>query len=324
LQLFYARLPALPGAGGGADAKAWLSPQELEDRASVVFIRYQSALHKGNLAALNMFATPELLKSLGGTAAEKPQYRLAVGAVDVQGFAESQGLVKAWIRIRFSASENRDGESRFQERILVFSKSIHAAGGKGDLSCMSCPSCGGPIGSSDQAKCAYCENILSSPAANWVLSEYGGMELLSRLPAARAASVPAAMPSAILASAAAGKSGTNVQIRILSAIVVAALEDNAISEAEERTVLEFARHFGLGPIFVEMLLRKAKQDPAALAERLDMAVAVKWLNNLIMVAVADGEVSPEEEALLTSFARRHGIDGKHVRYALKAASKIQA
>lgn len=320
LQPFYSQLPQVPGA----DAKAWLSPQELEDRASVVFIRYQSALHKGNLSALNMFATPELLKTLGGAGAGRPQYRLAVGAVDLQGFAESQGLVKAWIRIKFSATEDKEGEGRFQERVLVFCKAIDAGTGKGDLSCMTCPNCGGPIETSDQAKCAYCDNVLSNPAANWVLSDYGSTALLSQLPAARmAASNPVAMAIAS-ASAASAKSDINVQIRILSAIVVAAMEDGVISEAEEKTVRDFARHFGLGPIFVDMLLRKAKQNPAALAETLETPVAVKWLNNFIMVAAADGRITPEEEALLISFARRHGIDEKQVRFALKAALKTRS
>jgi hypothetical protein len=324
----YAGLPAVPGA----DAEAWLSPQELEDRASVVFIRYQSALHKGNLGSLNMFATPELLKALGGMGnpsgtggarAEHPLYRLAVGAVDLLGFAESQGLVKAWARIKYSGSDAPAQEGSFQERIMVFCKAIGGATGKGDLSCMTCPNCGGPIESSDQAKCAYCDNVLSSPAANWVLCDYGDTSLLSQLAAARRASAPASGTSQPMVSASTGKSGAGAQIRILSAIVLAAMEDNVITEAEDATIREFARHFGVGPIFVDVILKKAKENPEALAEVLDKPTATRWLNNLIIVAAEDGRITPEEEALLISFAKRQGMDDKQVRLALKAALKIK-
>lgn len=322
LQSYYARLPAIDGT----DSKAWLSPQELEDRASVVFIRYHSALHKGSLAALTMFAAPELLRALGGENREPPLFRLAVGAVDLLGFTEAQGMVKAFIRVKYSGSEHPRQEGDFRERYMVFSKSAAAGTGKGNLSCMTCPTCGGPIGTSDQAKCAYCDNILSSPDANWVLSEFGGRELVAPLTAARAAAMPARAPGG---SPPPTRNAANGQMRILSAIVAAALEDRVITAQEETTIREFARHFGLGPILVDMVLKKAREkaterareNPETLFENVDKPTALAWLNNLIYVAALDGRITPGEEALLLSFTRRHGIEEKQLRFALKNAVK---
>jgi hypothetical protein len=319
LQSYYARLPAIDGT----DSKAWLSPQELEDRASVVFIRYHSALHKGSLAALTMFAAPELLRALGGEKRERPLFRLAVGAVDLLAFTEAQGMVQAFIRVKYSGSERPDQDGVFQERYLVFSKAAAAGTGKGNLSCMTCPSCGGPIESSDQAKCAYCDNILSSPEANWVLSGFGGRELLAPLTAMRSSALsPSGLsPQAPGGNRVSAQSAANGQMRILSAIVAATLEDRIITPQEETTIREFARHFGLGPILVDMVLKKARENPEAMFETVDKPMALTWLNNLILVAAADGRISPEEEALLLSFARRHGIDEKQVLFALKSATK---
>jgi hypothetical protein len=325
LQPYYTRLPAI----AGADSKAWLSPQELEDRASVVFIRYHSALHKGSLAALTMFVAPELLRSLGGEKRQRPLYRLAVGAVDLLAFTEAQGMVKAFVRVKYSGSEQPDQEGVFQERYLVFSKSAEAGTGKGNLSSMTCPNCGGPIESSDQAKCAYCENILSSPTANWVLTEFGGRDLMAQA-AARPQAPSGNNPSVagliadiagLAGMAASAKSAANGQMRILSAIVAATLEDRVITPQEETTIRGFARHFGLGPIFVDMLLNKARANPEALFEAVDKPTALTWLNNLIFVAASDGRIAPEEEALLLSFARRHGIEEKQVNFALESAMK---
>jgi tellurite resistance protein len=313
LQPYYARLPAI----AGTDSKDWLSPQELEDRASVVFIRYQSALHKGSLAALTMFLAPELLRRLSGESRERPLFQLAVGAVDLLAFAEAQGMVKAFIRVKYSGSERPDREGVFQERYLVFSKAADAGTGKANLSCMTCPNCGGPIESSDQAKCAYCENILSSPAANWVLTEFGGRELLAEAAAARSSALSSIAGGGGRPSA----QSANGQMRILSAIVSATLEDGAITPQEESTIREFARHFGLGPILVDIVLKKARENPDAMFEAVDKPTALAWLNNLVLVAAADGRISPEEEALLLSFARRRGIDGKQVQFALKTALK---
>ncbi|MEO7424194.1 MAG: TIM44-like domain-containing protein [Fibrobacteria bacterium] len=326
LQPYYARLPAI----AGADSKAWLSPQELEDRASVVFIRYQSALHRGSLAALTMFVAPELLRLLEGEKSQRPLYRLAVGAVDLLAFTETQGMVKAFVRVKYSGSEQPDQEGVFQERYLVFSKAAEAGMGKANLSSMTCPNCGGPIESSDQAKCAYCENILSSPAANWVLTEFGGRDLMAQAAAMRPQTPSGNNPSVagiiagiagLAGMAASAKSAAHGQMRILSAIVSATLEDRVITPQEETTIRGFARHFGLGPIFVDMLLNKAKANPEALFEGVDKPTALTWINNLIFVAASDGRITPEEEALLLSFARLHGIEEKQVLFALKNASE---
>jgi hypothetical protein len=312
LQRYYSQLPEVPGH----DAKAWLSPQELEDRASVVFIRYQSALHAGGLGSLNKFVTPELLQALGSSHREPKLYRVAVGAVDLVGFAESQGLVKAWVRVKFAGSEEPNQPGPHQVRIMVFSKSIKGEAGKGHMSSMTCPSCGGPIETSDQAKCAYCDNVLSSPAANWVLSDYGGVALLSGLTQTPSpAQARAGLPHA--------KSEAGLQKRILSAIVMASLEDRVITPEEETLIREFARNFGMGDIFVDLILKKAKENPEVLAETIDPGLAVIWLNNFIMVAANDNRITPGEEALLLSFARRNGIAEKQVRFAMQAALKIK-
>jgi hypothetical protein len=194
LEASYSALPV----AGGTDARAWLSPQELEDRASVVFVRYQNALHKGNLSSLALFALPELLQKLSGPGKEPPLFRLAVGAVDLSGFAAVGGLAKAWIRVKFSGAMRPADAPAHQERILVFSKSLDAAMGKNALSSLSCPACGGMLESTDQAKCAYCGTLLASPEANWVLCDYGGNGLLPQAVAPRAVlSAPGNGPGAV-------------------------------------------------------------------------------------------------------------------------------
>jgi tellurite resistance protein len=311
---YYSALPVT----AGTDARAWLSPQELEDRASVVFVRYQSALHRGNLSSLALFAAPELLQRLSGPGKEPPLYRLAVGAVDLSGFSAVAGLAKAWIRVKFSGAPRRADEPEHQERVLVFSKSLDAAMGKNALSSMSCPACGGPLESTDQAKCAYCGAVLASPEANWVLCDYGGNALLSQVMA------PRALPDSAGKTRAAAAAGPGAQFRLLSAMIAAALEDGVISAQEETTIRDFARNFGLGPIFVDTLLRKVKTDPEALNQPIGAQEALRWLNNFIMVAASDGVITAQEEALILAFARRQNLDEGKTRYALKAALRGKA
>lgn len=311
LQEYYAELPETPGS----DAKAWLSPQELEDRASVVFIRYQSALHKGKLNELNNYIAPELFPILKAPEFAQPSYHLSLGAVDLLGFAKAEDNIKAWIKIKYSGSPQPSIEGSYQEKILVFAKAIAAACSKSDLSSMACANCGAPIESSDQAKCAYCDNIFSNVATNWVLVNYGNSELLSELNQSRYKTAPEpAGPNS--------KAETQIQIRLLSAIIIASLEDRIISQSEENTIRHFARHFGMGDIFVDIYLKKAKTDPDSFKDTLDKPLALIWLNNLLMVAAADGKITPEEEALLISFARRNGIEEKQIKLSLQAAQKL--
>lgn len=174
LRKFYDQLPDL----SGVDAAAWLSPQELEDRASVVFIRYQTALQDGSFTSLIPFATPEVrsaMKARGG----RPLFRLAVGAVELLRFQVVQDQVKAFIRVKYSGSELPDILGTNRERFLAFSKALTAGVGKACLSSLSCPNCAAPVGTSDQARCAYCAVDLASPDTGWTLCDYGGPEVLS-------------------------------------------------------------------------------------------------------------------------------------------------
>jgi hypothetical protein len=309
LQTYYGLLQASIG-----DAESWLSPQELEDRASVVFVRYQSALHQKKLALLNTFASPELVKFLEGPGRERPLHQLSVGAVDLQGFSVSNEMVSAYVRVKYSGSETPHDEGTFREKIMVFRKSAAAKAGQGNLSSSTCPSCGGPIESTDQAKCAYCDNVLSSPETNWVFADYGGGQLLAPLAGARAAASSPPIPE---------RPGPGTQVRLLSAIVSAALEDGVITVSEEGTVRDFARHFGLGPIIIDAILLRARADAASMDQPVGAEEAARWLNNFIMVAAMDGRITADEEAILLSFARRHKIEEKKVRFALKAAAPKQ-
>ncbi len=320
LESFYQDLPSI----AGTDSKDWLSPQELEDRASVVFIRYHNALHRGNLGSLNIFLSPELLRKLQSQNLEKPTFQLAVGSVELQGFAKVENDMRAWIRIKYSSAENPREEGTFRERVLVFSKALTAAQGKGNMSSMTCPSCGGPIESSDQAKCAYCEALLSSPETNWVLTGYGSLDLLQEMRVLRSQSEPVASSKGAYFSGGADeqKNASILQSRILSAIIGASLEDQVITEGEEKTIREFARHFGMGHIFVDMLLKKAKENPSFFSEKIDGPLAKMWMNNFILIAASDGIITPDEMALLVSFGKKNGMDEKQIKYALQASLKM--
>ncbi len=301
----YAGLPQLPGGS----AESWLSPQELEDRASVVFIRFQMAIRKKQFQDLNMFASSELLQKWEREKTNlNPLFHLAVGAVDLLSFAATEGMMMTWVRVKYSGSENPQHEGEYRENILVFCKELSAPLSKAGLSSSTCSSCGAPLESSDQAKCAYCGNVFSSPAANWVLRDLGGPELLPR------------KLNAYTPDENKNNTGPRVQLRMLSAIIGAALDDGIITREEENVIRDFARHFGVGEIFVDNLLRRAHEDPSSLMEKMSAGEAERWMTNFVIVAATDGSVTSTEEALLLAFARQQGFAEQKVRFALQNAT----
>ncbi len=164
------------GTQHGVSLLGWLSPEEIEDRASAVFVRLHESFHDGRLADLAPFATQSLLGELEKSGRGRlGLHHLAIGAASLVDVAAEGEAVRATVRVKFSGCtgpEQPVSEAAPFEHHLVFTRNLNSKPSAAGLASLGCGSCGAPIESADQANCTYCKARLDSPDGAWILSGY--------------------------------------------------------------------------------------------------------------------------------------------------------
>lgn len=153
-----------------------LSAQELEDRASALFWRWQACLVERSPARLEGVATPELLAALPSQGLGARRFHdVGVGRVSVQHAAEAGGTQTVRVSVKWRGKEASSGEAALRRTLLTFSRKAGVLTlPKAGLRSLHCSGCGA---AQEQAKpvCVQCGRALNDPALGWVLS---GLEAL--------------------------------------------------------------------------------------------------------------------------------------------------
>lgn len=153
-----------------------LSAQELEDRASAIFWRWQACLVERSPARLEGVATPELLAALPTQGlGERRFHDVGVGRVSVVHAAEEGGTQTARVSVKWRGKEASSGEAALRRTVLAFSRKAGVLTlAKAGLRALHCSGCGA---AQEEAKpvCVQCGRAFNDPALGWVLS---GLETL--------------------------------------------------------------------------------------------------------------------------------------------------
>jgi hypothetical protein len=144
-----------------------LSRQALEDRASVIFWKWIAARATGERARLDRFCLrpgqPELLPTMLSD--------VAVGRCELYSAEVGQdGLDRVRVHVTWSAKVG-DGYVN-TTHILTLARAQDARSPAG-LSSLDCPSCGGALAESDDAKCRWCGEPLAGGKHEWALEAVG-------------------------------------------------------------------------------------------------------------------------------------------------------
>ncbi|MDE2293751.1 MAG: TIM44-like domain-containing protein, partial [Elusimicrobia bacterium] len=188
---------AVPGFAELAAKDPALNTQFLEDRASLVFWRWQWAFSQGTSAPLRAVAADGCCRALETEMARAPVYfrDAAVGAVEVQAVETGSELDLAHVLVKWSGDsfEGPPGKGRergpaLRQHVIVLERKAGAAtDARAGLRSAACPSCGAPASGPDQAKCEYCGAAFNDGARSWVAREIVPVGLWRRPAGAEAA-----------------------------------------------------------------------------------------------------------------------------------------
>ncbi|MBI5239182.1 MAG: TIM44-like domain-containing protein [Elusimicrobia bacterium] len=295
----------VPGWGLLSADDPGLNTQFLEDRASVVFWRWQRALWESGAGPLRGVAADGFCDDLAARLREKPGRHedAAVGAVRVLAVEPGEPHDRAHVLVKWSARG-----SVLQHVLVLGRRRGVKTDGRSGLASARCPACGAPAASREAAACAYCSAPFNDGTRGWVLLEMVPAELWQR----------PELPEAAAAAQASGPWDAQLSpVDGLAVLVSAVTADGRVDPQEMAYLQAYAQARGIAPDAAESVISAANAGALSLPAPRDQAQVRAVLGGLIRMSLADGAIADGELGLLNSFAGTHGLDLSAVRAAIQ-------
>ena len=305
--------------------------QHLEDRASLLFWHWRTAVMHGDVkplgGAFTETATADVQTDLADdTDAEGVRHytgECAVGHVTVAGVlsdaTHDRALVDVvWSGTAFSrrtgAQPERGGMRPARCTLLVLLRPRGAQSGLDDaFSSAHCAGCGAPESVDDRGQCNYCGEATDGGHAGWSVDRVLP-SLSEESRQMKSALRVEGVPTDEFNPLANRTHEPLVKAEILSWMAQVAAVDGVIAPKERASLDALARKTGVKLTEVERLVRSssARNQAEKLGPR-DAREARLWLGAAARTALADGEVSAAEQALLERLVAEFGLLPADVR-----------
>ncbi|MCX5794595.1 MAG: TIM44-like domain-containing protein [Elusimicrobia bacterium] len=295
----------VPGWGLLSADDPGLNTQFLEDRASVVFWRWQYALRRSDAGLMRSVACDRFCAELAEQIRAKPVRHedAAVGRVTVLAVEPGGDFDRAHVGVKWSA------EGSVLQHVLILGrrKGVQTDERSGLVSAR-CPACGAPAESREAAACAYCAHAFNDGSRNWVLLEMVPAGLWQRpsWPESGAAPAPAAAADPDWGAALAPADALAVLVSTITA-------DGRVADQEMAYLQSYAKSRAIPPEVADRVIAAANAGTLHVPEPKDPAQVRAVLRGLIRMSLADGSIADAELKLINSFAGSHGLSLEDVR-----------
>jgi uncharacterized tellurite resistance protein B-like protein/predicted nucleic acid-binding Zn ribbon protein len=333
-----------PGVATLRQRDPQFNPQELEDRASVIFWRRATANRLNAADPLRKVSLPAYCERFDERAkSQRGQRRhyygeCAVGSVELLGVLPAgrgngnepgDAMDRALVEVKWSGQHftaEPDGrliageQSAVSQTLFVLTRQSSAKSNPDkSVSSAHCPNCGAPETGGSSGACEFCGEVLNDASKQWALEddpgtyEERGKTLLTRLRWADngTASAPVAPP--IAARAVPGSSPAAV----LAWMVKMTLADGELEPRERELLITTAQRYGVPESRLDQMIAAAQANTLDLPQPANRNEAQEHLQSMARAALADGKISSEEYALLLSAGERLGLKDYDVKQLLR-------
>jgi hypothetical protein len=322
----------IPGWNALRKVDPGLSLQLLEDRASVVFWRCLMALYfrKRTLAA------PVLFQSLPDVPApwsfaEGGFWKLAAtGSVQVlrcQPASTDKGFQKVVVLLRWSATKAVGDRNKpqlighqkiYAHQITMIRRPSAVTDLEAPFSSFSCRACGAPIDPGGAESCRYCLKPLNDGSYEWVLEAVDLHHAFSET----ATADRQAVDSGNLSAAQTRNLATSIApVDLLIAAIRLLLVDGEVPDAETQFIQGLAKRHNVPQFHLEQCIETAKEslDENVLPANKEQAKIM--MNDLLLVAFADGKVTGLEAEMLLRMSSPLGWTKTDLKQAIARTRK---
>ena len=310
----------LPGIKDIRKIDPLFSPQQLEDRVSVIFWRYMTAYRKGKIAPLKKMATDafcnkqkELFKFSEEGRRVYPA-ECAVGSVETLGVLLSDPMDFALVKLRWSGK--RESISKEGRRRTISDKTIstmvfilvrqHGFKQKSTkLSSAHCPNCGAPVSDELSNACQYCGTVMNDGRTDWVLNDM-------KLPYDPEVRKFMDMFEDDLEEERAEKERISA-LTVAAWMIKTMLADQVIDDKEMKLLKDYAGIYQIPQATLDSLIEGAKNRTLHIPEPADKDEILKWLHMMARMALSDGFISPAEKLLLLHLGKKLNYSAYDIR-----------
>jgi uncharacterized tellurite resistance protein B-like protein len=281
--------------------------QHIEDRASVIFWRKVMADRIAKMDPLMKMSSDEFCKSYQSKLSFNENGErvffddCSVGSVECLGVVQRESMDYLLIEIKWAGNRMKlrtDGnhENQGWDRLKILFVLMRQKGIQTNLShaiqSAHYLSCGAAELEMASNACLYCGEILNSGAHDWVLAEVGDLHSERIIEWKQSLEkVDQSIRSA--------KSNLDLMewvIRIVAA-------DQLLKPEERAAIEKLCSKLGLDDSYAEDLIKTVTRRHGVSVHPPDFTTGREWLAEIANIALADGEISEEEMALLIELGR---------------------
>jgi uncharacterized Zn finger protein (UPF0148 family) len=300
---------------------------QIEDRSSVIFWMLRRAERSGSVEPIQRFATEAFCHYYSLDKSDKDfnyMENINLASVTVKGlkltrFWDSIFILLVWSGIPTRLDKNgkvieERRSSRIMREVMILGRRHGVKTSQNNtLSSAHCPACGGPLTSTFAIACSYCNSILNEGSNSWILEKMTNeedpayQEILKKKPEHTADSEE--------------DEATRSARDVITVMAQLLLADGKV-EVSEMTLLEkIAERYGMPEADLNLIVWSLKQGQIYIPAPADVKEAWSLLQAAARMALADDQLSPEEEYSLNILAQHLGYSQADVQRAIKAEEK---
>lgn len=321
---------AIPGHTEMVSADSNFNIQHVKERASVIFWRKIEAERTGNIASVRKVALDEYCQAqqqwlLPDNSGIRRFYTsCAIGSISILGIEMSATTDNLYVEIIWSGLPSMQKGDREIETsgIAINFKHIFVLGRQHGattrlettLASAHCPSCGAPESSGTANECVYCGSVMNDGKKEWVLEAVADRndkvirEALARVGNNKVKAAPYTAPGQAQESISVAVAGAGVSgVELIRWTIAMMLADGKIDEKEMEMIKGLAAKRGINETRLQALIAELQNiaDPIGhVNETSQLEADAELIRHLARVALADGEVSGEELAMLNNVGKK--------------------
>ncbi len=292
----------------------------IEDRVSVVFWRYQKALLMKDIGPLQKMATPEFCQKVQKEELDvrhRFYKNVAVGLSEVYKVAFGIPRDKVYVQVKWEGYrvEEQNGELKenpaksFYSHLLTMARKngVQTDKKKGLMSAH-CQGCGAPVTSGKQDQCEYCGNFLSGGDFDWVIEDFSPHTLKT---------VEMGQTQYTIQQAYKPKDRILDPVSLLGGLVLVMMADGKIDKEENKLLDDFVKDRHIPQKKFEDIKAAALTGQLQMSVPADVLEGSDWIESMISMCLADGEVTSHERDLLLKFGQKVGMVKSDVDMRIK-------
>lgn len=340
--------PAVPGMDELVKSDPGFNMQHLKERASVIFWRKIETERTGKIDFLRKVALDEFSENESNwlkadkSGARRFYTSCAVGIINLLGIEAGEDKDRAMVEVVWSGIPSTQTAGKIQpssggpinqKNVFILVRK-HGAQTKleSTLASAHCPLCGAPEQTGTENECQYCGAVMNDGKIEWVLEtvcdrtddRVAGM-LIRAKNAHKESPAPVGTVPSVSAKVEAKEIETVISgVELMRYTIAMMMADGKIDAQELEMIKSLAQRADLNNSKLQPIVDELKRAPDPVQYAIDMSLNEPdqgLLRQLARIALADGNVSPQESQMLKNIGIKIGFAAYDIDQLIKQEKK---